>query len=114
MIDPVRLARNAAIAGTLALFILCIAWEAYLAPLRAGSLLWIKALPLLLPLRGLIMERRYTYQWTSMFIMLWFTEGVMRAWSDRGTSQILAGVEVALSVLIFAATVIYCRLRRSA
>lgn len=110
----VRLARNATVAGTLALLMLCILWETTLAPIRPGSWLWIKALPLLLPLRGLIAGRRYTYQWMCMFVLLWFTEGVMRAWGDRGTSQWLAGLEVFLSLLIFTATVVYARFTRHA
>ncbi len=85
-----------------------------LVPLRPGSLLWIKALPLLLPLPGLIRGHRYTYQWTSMFILLWFVEGIMRAWGDHGLSQRLALGEVLLSVLVFVATVAYARLNRKA
>jgi len=38
------------------------------------------------------------------------TLGVTRAWSERGASQLLAGVEILLSVVFFAATVAYARL----
>jgi hypothetical protein len=54
------------------------------APLHpGGSLLALKALPLLLPLRGVIKRDLYTLQWSSMVILIYFTEGVVRAWSDR-------------------------------
>ena len=89
--------------------------ELWLAPLRpGGSYLALKALPLVLPMAGILSGRRYTYQWTSMFILAYFIEGVMRAWADRGISQALAGVEVALSVVFFAAVLAYSRLTRAA
>jgi uncharacterized membrane protein len=93
--------------------LLCLAWELWLAPLRpGGSLLALKVLPLVFPLRGILEGRRYTYQWSSMLILAYFTEGVMRVWSDRGTSQALAGIEVGLSLAFFAATVAFARATR--
>ncbi|PHV11912.1 hypothetical protein CSQ89_08585 [Chitinimonas sp. BJB300] len=97
----------------LALLALCFLWEAWLAPLRPGSLLWVKAIPLLLPLPGVLFGRRYTYQWLSMFILLWFIEGVMRGWSDSGTLRYLALIEVALTVWVFSFAVLYSRLTRA-
>ncbi|GLS03948.1 hypothetical protein GCM10007860_10940 [Chitiniphilus shinanonensis] len=102
-----------AILGLIALIALCLAWELWWAPLRAGgSVLMLKAVPLLLPLPGLLKGRRYTYQWCSMFILLWFIEGVMRGWSDSGISQWLALGEIALSVWIFVMVVLYARWTR--
>ena len=100
-----------AAAGSLALRVaLCLAWELWLAPLRpGGSLIALKALPLLLPFRGIAEGRRYTYQWASMLILAYFAEGVMRAWAERGLSQSLAAMEVALSLAFFAAAVAYAR-----
>ena len=96
-----------------ALILLCVAWELWLAPLRpGGSLLALKALPLALPLAGVFSGKRYTYQWSSMLILAYFAEGVMRAWGDTGLSQVLAFLEVLLSVLFFAAAVAYARLTR--
>lgn len=93
---------------------LCLAWELWLAPIRpGGSWLALKALPLVLPLPGILAGRRYTYQWSCMFILAWFVEGVMRAWGDRGLSQALAGAEIALSLAFFAATVAYAHRTRS-
>jgi uncharacterized membrane protein len=97
-------------ASLVALIALCLAWEGWLAPLRpGGSLLILKAVPLLLPLRGILTGRRYTYQWACMFILLYFTEGTVRAWADRGLSAVLAGVEVALTLLFFFAAIFYAR-----
>ena len=103
--------RRAASAALVALIVLCLAWELWLAPLRpGGSLIALKALPLVFPLRGILRGTRYTYQWASMLVLAYFAEGVTRAWSERGASQLLAGAEIVLSAVFFAATVAYARL----
>ena len=97
----------------IALILLCLLWESVLAPLKPnGSLLILKALPLLLPLFGILKGRRYTYQWASMFILLYFTEGVVRAWSDTGLSAKLALLEVVLSLIFFICAIYYAKLTR--
>lgn len=107
------LARYVAAASLVALIALCLAWELRLAPLRpGGSLIALKALPLLLPLAGVLGGRRYTYQWSSMLILAYFAEGVVRAWGERGPAQALAAAEIALSVVFFASAVAYARLTR--
>lgn len=94
----------------LALILLSLAWELWLAPLRpGGSWLVLKAVVLLLPLMGILKGRRYTFQWSSMFILIYFTEGVMRAWSDAGLSARLALVEVGLTVVFFFAVIGYAK-----
>src|ERR1700682_2615566 len=105
--------RRTASAALIALIVLCLAWELWLAPLRpGGSLIALKALPLLFSLRGIRRGNRYTCQWASMLVLAYFAEGVTRAWSERGASQLLAGAEILLSVVFFAATVAYARLTR--
>jgi len=97
----------------IALILLTLAWETVLAPLKpGGSLLMLKSLPLLLPLFGVLRGKRYTYQWSCMFILLYFTEGVVRAWSDQGLSAQLAMAELVLSVLFFVCAIFYARLTR--
>ena len=44
-----------------------------------------------------------------MLILAYLAEGVTRAWSDKGLSQTLALVEVALSLAFFVAAVSYAR-----
>lgn len=107
--------RVTAAVALVALLALCLAWELWLAPLRpGGSFLALKALPLALPLAGIVRGRRYAYQWSSMLILAYFAEGVMRAWGDAGLSQRLAVAEIALSLAFFAAAVSYARLTRAA
>src|SRR5262245_58735106 len=98
------------VGSLVALMVLCIAWEWFLAPLRpGGSWLVIKFLPLLLPLRGVLTRNRYTMQWSSMLILLFFTEGIVRATSDRAPSSTLAWIEVALTLVFFVSTILYLR-----
>ena len=105
----------AASGSLIGLLVLCLAWELWLAPLRpGGSLLALKAAPLALPLGGILAGRRYTYQWSSMLILAYFAEGVVRAWSERGLSQALAGGEIVLSLAFFASAVAVARLTRAA
>jgi uncharacterized membrane protein len=109
------LLRIAAGATLVALLLLCLAWELWLAPLRpGGSWMAFKALPLALPLPGIVKGKRYTYQWSSMLVLAYFAEGATRAWSDTGLSQKLSWLELALSLLFFAAAVSYARLTRRA
>jgi uncharacterized membrane protein len=95
------------------LMTLSIAWELWLAPLRpGGSWLVIKAFPLLLPLSGIVSARRYTYQWSSMLILLYVLEGSVRLLSDSPPSRWLAAIELALSLAYFTVVVAYVRLDR--
>jgi uncharacterized membrane protein len=106
--------RTVASVALAALIVLCLAWELWLAPLRpGGSLVALKALPLVLPLKGIFSGHRYTYQWSSMLILAYFAEGATRAFAESGLSQILAGAEVLLSLVFFAAVVAYARLTRA-
>ncbi|TRZ56283.1 MAG: DUF2069 domain-containing protein [Rhodocyclaceae bacterium] len=94
----------------IALITLNLAWELWLAPLRpGGSMLALKALPLLLPLFGILRGRRYTYQWAAMMILLYLTEGVVRGVTDSGATQLLAGLETLLALVFFISAVLYAR-----
>ena len=108
-----RFLRLGSSASLIALILLCLVWEAVLAPLKPnGSLLILKSLPLLIPLFGILKGKRYTYQWASMFILLYFTEGCVRAWADTGLSAKLAMIEIALTLLFFMCTIYYAKLTR--
>ena len=108
-----RLLQVVSSAALAALVFLCLAWELWLAPLRpGGSWLALKALPLLLPLLGILNGRRYTYQWASMLILAYLAEGVVRAASDSGTAAALALAEVLLALGFFGSAAFYARLSR--
>ncbi|MES2319022.1 MAG: DUF2069 domain-containing protein [Pseudomonadota bacterium] len=100
-----------AIASLVTLILWLVSWEWFIAPLHpGGSWLVLKAVPLLIPLGGVIKRDIYTLQWTSMVILLYFTEGVVRAWSDKaGMSQIMAFGEIAMVCIYFACALLYLR-----
>ena len=108
-----RILSGSRLAASISLFgliLLCLGWEIFWAPLRSsGSLLFLKTLPLLLPLFGILRGKRYTYQWSGMLILFYFTEGVVRAWSEPGMSRLLAGTEIFLSVVFFASVIAYAK-----
>ncbi len=108
------IAQALACVALIALIFLCLLWEALLAPIRpGGSLLMLKALPLLLPLFGLLRGKVYTYQWTALLALAYFCEGIVRAWSEHGTSRALALTEVLLASMLVASAAGYVRLVRS-
>lgn len=108
-----RISYLAACASLIALIFLGIAWELRLAPIQpGGSALVFKILPLLVPLFGILHGKRYTYKWSSLLILLYFAEGLVRATSDQGMSQTLAVAEAIFSVIFFVAAVTYVRKTR--
>ena len=102
--------RMLAVGCLLALIALGLAWELWLAPTGNRTLAW-KVLPLALPLAGLLKHRLYTYRWVSLGVWIYFTEGVVRATSERGVVAVLALVEIVLCLLLFAACVLHVRWR---
>jgi uncharacterized membrane protein len=108
----VNLTRAVAVGCLLALMVLGLAWELWLAPLRPGGSWWvIKVLPLVLPLAGLLKKRMYTYRWVSLLVWLYFTEGVVRATTEKGTSALLASVQIVLCLVLFTACAFHVRWR---
>lgn len=95
----------------IALFVLCILWETWLAPLRAGgTLLFLKALPLAFAFRGVSKGSLYTIQWASMLVLLYLMEGVVRVMSDPpGPSILMAWIEIVLSSVFFFAALFYVK-----
>jgi uncharacterized membrane protein len=68
----------------------------------------LKVVPLLLPLRGVLKRDVYTLQWSSMLILVYLAEGLVRATSDSvHASVLLAWVEVALTTLYFVCALSY-------
>ena len=110
--EQIDLTRRLALASLLGLIVLGLAWEMWLAPIRpGGSLLALKVLPLCIPLAGILKNRMYTYRWVSLLVWLYFTEGVVRAWSDRAPGNYLGLIEVFLCLTLFAACALHVRVR---
>ena len=106
---PARSHRPAA-AAWFALALLTLLWDWLAAPLHNGSWLpLIKLLPLLLPARGILSGQIYTYQYASMLVLFYFTEGVMRLFDAVPASRWFAAAETALSVLFFVLCLAYLK-----
>lgn len=104
-------ALSGAALSLIALILLGLAWELWLAPLRpGGSWLVLKVLPLLLPLRGILHGRLYTYRWASLLIWLYVLEATVRMMSDPGLSAILAAISLGLALAFFVSAAAYIRL----
>ncbi len=104
------LLHHASIASLIGLIFLALSWELWLAPLRpGGSWLVLKALPLLLPLFGILQGRRYTYQWAPVLVLAYAAEGLVRGWTESGPASLLAWGEVALGTLFVLSAAGYAR-----
>ena len=92
------------------LIILNLLWEIFYNPLRSeGSLMVIKSVVLLIPLPGILKKNRYTYQWSSMCILLFLIEGIVRFYSETGVSQSMALYQIMLSGIFFLSTMFFCK-----
>ncbi len=100
--------RALAVGSLLALIVLGVAWELWLAPTGRGTLA-LKVLPLLLPLPGLLRLRLRTYRAVSLLVWMYVAEGGVRVASDPGVGRWLAAVELALGLLLFAACAAHVR-----
>ena len=113
--DPILRSRAWLVASAtlIALILLALAWELWLAPLKpGGSWLVLKVLPLLAPLFGVLRGKRYTFQWSTLLIWLYAAEGATRAMTDAGLGARLALAELLLALVYFAAAVAYLRSTR--
>ena len=110
--NQIETIRWTAAASLLGLIVLGVLWEMVLAPIRpGGSLLALKVMPLILPLAGVMKNRMYTYRWLSLLLWLYFTEGIVRAWSDKAPGNYLAMIEVVLCLILFAACSLHVKIR---
>ena len=67
-------------ASLLALILLCVVWELWVAPLHpGGSLLVLKVLPLLPAVPGVLRGRAQTFRWLSLLLWFYAAEGITRA-----------------------------------
>lgn len=109
----IDLPRALAVTSLIGLIVLSLGWELWLAPLRpGGSFLALKALPLCLPLAGLLKNRLYTYRWVSLGLWLYVAEGAVRAYSDRTPSAYYALLQLLLCFVLFSASLLHVKSQR--
>ncbi|HEY6512775.1 MAG TPA: DUF2069 domain-containing protein [Burkholderiaceae bacterium] len=94
----------------LALILLGLAWELWLAPTGTRSLA-LKVLPLAWPLAGIWVWRLASVRALSLLVWLYVAEGAMRAATEHGVSAQLAWLELLLCALVFVACVLHIRSR---
>ena len=105
-------ARFVALACTVALVVLGVGGELAWARIGHGTLV-VKVLPLVAALPGLARHRLRTYRWMSLLVWLYAAEGVLRL-HDPAPAGLIAGVELALSLALFAACCVAVRARLAA
>ncbi len=109
--------RALAFATCLALVLLGLAWELWLAPTGRGTLA-IKVVPLVLALPGLWRLRLYTYRWLSLAVWLYVAEAAVRINTPDGAGPPLgiacAAGQLLLSLLLFTACAWHVRQRLAA
>ncbi|MCS4533323.1 DUF2069 domain-containing protein [Neisseria montereyensis] len=108
-------AYQAAVISLCALIAISLAWELWLAPLRpGGSWLALKALPLCLPLSGILKGRIYTFQYSSLLVLPYFAEAVVRLFDASAASKACAAFALLCSLAFFSACLMYVRQQRKA
>jgi uncharacterized membrane protein len=113
-LPPATVAARLACAGVVALAVLLVLWEAWLAPLRpGGSWLVLKALPLLLVAPGVLRGARKARQWAALILPWYLAEAVVRAWSEHGRASLVAAIAGVLAVASFVALLAWFRAERA-
>lgn len=106
-------ARYFALLSNLALLTWVILWHSTLSPHPHISALTITiawAIPLLLPLPGILAGKPYTHAWANFVLMLYFLHAFTLLYTDEG-ERWLAAVELILTTLAFIGNTLYARLK---
>ncbi|WP_159651509.1 DUF2069 domain-containing protein [Vibrio atypicus] len=108
-----KLFRLMALFGNLALLSWIALWQLSLSPhphISSTTLAIAWAVPLLLPLPGILAGKPYTHAWANFVLMLYFLHGFTILYIDGG-ERWLAIVEIALTTIAFFGNILYARAR---
>lgn len=111
MTIPAAAWRGMTLGGYFALFALLIVWYGWLSPssgLPTFFVLLVLGTPLLLPLRGLLHGRRYTYQWSLFLALAYLTHGIVEAYGTPD-DRFYAGLEILFALTWLIAAIGYVR-----
>lgn len=106
------MARIASLLGYFGLLVLWMAWSTVFAPVRHAPkslTLAIAAMPLLIPLRGLLYDRRWSHLWLGLVSLVYFMHGIGAA--TIPSQRIQAGLEILFSLCLFAGSLARLRNR---
>jgi len=111
-----RLAYTLTLFGYFGIMLLLPVWYGWLVPPSVVSprfALIVLGLPLFAPLRGLLHARSYTVSWSLFLSVIYFTHGVVEAYSDN-EARWLALTEVALSLCWLVGGILFIRAKARA
>lgn len=109
-LKKLRFAQNLALTGYFSLLIILMLNIVWLIPSRhfpTALVLLVIAGPLLIPMRGLLNNNAYTYQWASFLSLAYFAHGIseVSAYPDHwyaGTLETLASIAMYLGCVMYA------------
>lgn len=113
MQSPTKLYRLLALFGNLALLAWIMIWQLSLSPhphISSTTLAIAWAVPLLLPLPGILAGKPYTHAWANFVLMLYFLHAFTILYVDDG-ERWLAAVELVLTTMAFFGNILYARAR---
>lgn len=108
-----KLFRMMALLGNLALLSWIALWQLSLSPhphISSTTLAIAWAIPLLLPLPGILAGKPYTHAWANFVLMLYFLHGFTILYIDGG-ERWLAVIELLLTTIAFLGNILYARTR---
>ncbi|RTZ14072.1 DUF2069 domain-containing protein [Vibrio aquaticus] len=115
MNSKTKLYRLMALFGNLALLSWVALWQLSLSPhphISSTTLAIVWAIPLLLPLPGILTGKPYTHAWANFVLMLYFLHAFTILYVDDG-ERWLAAVELVLTTIAFFGNILYARARGS-
>ncbi|MBX2838076.1 MAG: DUF2069 domain-containing protein [Gammaproteobacteria bacterium] len=104
--------RTLALLGYFGLLAVLLNWFLWIAPPKQvprALLLIVLVVPLLIPLRGLLYEKRYTYQWTCFLALFYFIIGVDVGFNRLGPERLMGVLTVAFSLMFFTGAMYYAK-----
>lgn len=113
MQSTTKLYRLLALFGNLALLAWIMIWQLSLSPhphISSTTLAIAWAVPLLLPLPGILAGKPYTHAWANFVLMLYFLHAFTILYVDDG-ERWLAAVELVLTTMAFFGNILYARAR---
>ena len=103
-----------ALTGYFANLVLLVAWYGWLAPaqlLPRSLVLLVLVSPMLVPLRGLLHGRPYTFAWSGFMALFYFTHGVVEAYSNP-VARFYGVLEIFFCCLWFWGSILFVRQAR--
>ncbi len=110
-----RIFYGTTLVGYFGTLVLMTAWFAWLYPPQKAPIsltILLIAGPLLLPLRGILKEKRYTIAWSCFLALLYFIHGVLEAWHTAPT-RTLGMMEVLFTTMWFSGAIGYIQVTKN-